>query len=46
VTPKSGGATTQATGKYFWLYSWSGDQSWKLARLIVSLDEEDEEDFI
>jgi uncharacterized protein (TIGR02246 family) len=43
VAPKSGGATEQARGKYFWLYSCSEHRSWKLARLIVSLDEEDEE---
>lgn len=44
VTPKSGGDTARATGKYFWLYSRGGDGSWKLARVIVSLDEEDRTD--
>ena len=44
VVPRSGGRTTRATGKYLWLYSYSGDGLWKLARLIVSLDEEDDEE--
>jgi uncharacterized protein (TIGR02246 family) len=44
VLPKSGGQATQAAGKYFWLYSSTGEGGWKLARLIMSLDEEGEED--
>ena len=43
VAPKSGGDTARASGKYFWVYWHGGDGSWKLARLIVSLDEEDNE---
>lgn len=39
VEPKSGGEPSEAHGKYLWLYSKSG--SWKLARAIVSLDEDD-----
>ena len=31
-----------ATSKYLWLYSRSQDDGWKLARAIVSLDEEEE----
>ena len=44
VAPKSGGRITRVTGKYLWLYADSGKGSWKLARLLVSLDEDDEED--
>ena len=44
ATPKSGGDTTQAQGKYFWLYSRDGDGSWKLARMIVSLDDPPEDE--
>jgi len=39
ATPKSGGETTHAQGKYLWLYSRDAG-SWKVARFIVSLDEE------
>ena len=42
VQPKSGGEKSHATGKYLWLYSRSQDDGWKLARAIVSLDEEEE----
>jgi len=44
ATPKSGGDTTQAQGKYFWLYARDADGSWKLARMIVSLDDPPEDD--
>jgi uncharacterized protein (TIGR02246 family) len=44
VVPKSGGHTTRANGKYLWLYSYSGEGPWKLARVIVSLDEEDDDE--
>ncbi len=44
ATPKSGGDTTHAQGKYFWLYSRDGNGSWKLSRGIVSLDAPPEED--
>ena len=43
VTPKDGGDTEHPSGKYFWLYSRIDDGSWKVARIIVSLDEDDEE---
>ena len=44
ATPKSGGDTTHAQGKYFWLYSRDGGGSWKLARMIVSLDDPPEDE--
>ena len=44
ATPKSGGDTTHAQGKYFWLYSRDADGSWTLARMIVSLDDPPEDD--
>jgi uncharacterized protein (TIGR02246 family) len=44
ATAKSGGDTAHAQGKYFWLYSRDADGSWKLARMIVSLDEPPEDD--
>lgn len=40
ATPKAGGATTHAHGKYLWLYSRDPAGSWKVARSIMSLDEE------
>jgi uncharacterized protein (TIGR02246 family) len=43
ATPKSGGDTTHAQGKYFWLYSRGASGSWKLSRMIVSLDDPPEE---
>ncbi len=42
ATPKSDGNTAHAQGKYLWLYSRDADGSWKLARMIVSLDDEPE----
>ena len=39
VSPKTGGETTLETGKYLFLYARSSDRSWKLARVIVCLDE-------
>ena len=44
ATPKSGGDTIHATGKYFWLYARDADSSWKLRRGIVSLDDPPEHD--
>ena len=38
VTPRAGGASEVHVGKYLWLYIRRGD-TWKLARVIVSLDE-------
>jgi ketosteroid isomerase-like protein len=43
ATPKEGGVTEYPHGKYFWLYSRDGDGGWKLARMFVSLDEQEEE---
>jgi ketosteroid isomerase-like protein len=42
VTPKAGGKTEHPCGKYLWLYSRATDGSWKVARIIVSLDEDDD----
>ena len=39
ATPKAGGDTVHAQGKYFWLYARDGNGSWKLSRGIVSLDD-------
>lgn len=44
ATAKSGRETAHAQGKYFWLYSRAADGSWKLARMIVSLDDPPEDD--
>jgi uncharacterized protein (TIGR02246 family) len=44
AVPRSGGDATEATGKYFWLYSSAPGGSWKLSRLIHSLDEEEQGD--
>lgn len=41
--PKSGGDTTHAQGKYFWLYSRDRNRSWKLSRVIMSLDDPPEQ---
>jgi len=38
-SPKSGGESTQETGKYLFLYSRGTAGSWKIARAIVNLDE-------
>jgi uncharacterized protein (TIGR02246 family) len=39
ISPKSGGSTAHETGKYLFLYSRATDGSWKIARVIVNLDE-------
>ena len=39
ATPKAGGDTAHAQGKYLWLYVRDGNGSWKLRRGIVSLDD-------
>ena len=39
ATPRSGGDTTHARGKYLWLYSRSPHGAWQLARAILSLDD-------
>jgi len=38
VTPRTGGPSQVNVGKYFWLYIRT-DATWKLARVIVCLDE-------
>jgi uncharacterized protein (TIGR02246 family) len=43
VSPRSGGDTTQETGKYLFLYSRDADRLWKIARAIVNLDDRDGE---
>lgn len=40
VSPKSGGEQTLVTGKYLWLLRRSGAEPRRIARLIVSRDEE------
>lgn len=42
-SPKSGGESTNETGKYLFLYSRGAAGSWKIARVIVNLDEQDGE---
>jgi uncharacterized protein (TIGR02246 family) len=42
VAPRAGGPSQKSTGKYFWLYARS-DETWKLARVIVCLDERPDE---
>ena len=42
AAPKGTGDIAHAQGKYFWLYSRDHVGSWKLWRMIVSLDEEPE----
>jgi ketosteroid isomerase-like protein len=44
AVPRSGGDASESTGKYFWLYSWHPVSSWKLARLVHVLDEEERGD--
>ena len=39
VVGKHDPAKTEATGKYFWLYTIAGDGNWRLARAILSLDD-------
>ena len=39
VAPRSGGETSRETGKYLFLYSRAADDSWKIARAIVNLDD-------
>ena len=40
ATPRSGGDTTFANGKYLWLYSRTTQGGWALARMVASLDED------
>jgi len=39
VTPRAGGPTELSAGKYLWLYA-RDQETWKLARIIVCLDEQ------
>jgi uncharacterized protein (TIGR02246 family) len=43
VAPKDGGDTDYVTGKYLWLLT-RENAMWKMARVIVSLDENHEEE--
>jgi ketosteroid isomerase-like protein len=43
VAPRSGGDTSQETGKYLFLYSRAADGSWKIACAIVNLDDHEGE---
>src|SRR5690606_12980642 len=38
VTPRSGGRTTQTTGKYLWILRRSATGSWMVSRVIVARD--------
>ena len=40
VTPRSGGETTQTTGKYLWILRRSATRPWRVSRLIVARDED------
>jgi ketosteroid isomerase-like protein len=40
ATPRSGGDTTFANGKYLWMYSRGPQGGWQLSRLVASLDED------
>ena len=40
VSPKGGGDSTHVTGKYLWLLRRTDPEPWKIARLIVSRNEE------
>lgn len=44
VSPKFGGDSTQATGKYLWLLRRTAAEPWRVARLIVCRDGEPEAD--
>jgi uncharacterized protein (TIGR02246 family) len=43
VTPREGGATTRVTGKYLWLMRRAGEGAWRMSRVMMSVDEGDEE---
>ena len=40
VSPKDGGDGTRVTGQYFWLLRRTEPEPWRIARLIVSRNEE------
>jgi ketosteroid isomerase-like protein len=39
VVMKHDGSTSEATGKYLWLYERTGGSEWKMSRAILSLDD-------
>jgi len=43
VTPRAGGDTSRERGKYLFLYSRTADDSWKIARVIVNLDDHEDD---
>jgi uncharacterized protein (TIGR02246 family) len=44
VSTKSGGESAQVTGKYLWLLRRTAPETWRVARLIVSRDDESDAD--
>lgn len=40
VSPKGGGESARVTGQYLWLLRRTGPEPWKIARLIVSRNDE------
>jgi ketosteroid isomerase-like protein len=42
VVVKHDGRKSEPTGKYFWMYTRDRESEWKLARAILSLDDEPE----
>jgi ketosteroid isomerase-like protein len=44
VAPRSGGDSTRITGKYLWLLTRTTAEPWKIARLIVSRDDQSDEE--
>lgn len=42
VSPKGGGEATRVTGKYLWLLKRTDSKCWRIARLIVSRNEDNE----
>ena len=43
IVPRSGGDIERVTGKYLWLLRRGRDRTWKVARLIMSRDEQAEQ---
>jgi uncharacterized protein (TIGR02246 family) len=43
VTPREGGVTTRVAGKYLWLLRRDGEGPWRMSRVMMSVDEGDEE---
>jgi uncharacterized protein (TIGR02246 family) len=44
VTPREGGLTTRVTGKYLWLLRRDGDAPWRMSRVMMSVDEGEEQE--